>query len=622
MSCSCYCLHADAIEVSLGHNSGTPTMKSEEDGITEEIDDAPPRPNEATGELSPAIPSAAKKEQEPSSAETKRTSFYDSALATKLAAEGERLEDGNVQACNPPTPASRPESSASPNANGSLQANDSFQPLARTGELASVPWYKQKYRVFSITVVFAIVVAVAIVVPLVFLRQTNVGGDGNEAVNDGAPAVEPASGRNPEREAAIADRLVTVTPGGNVTLMEPNTPHYRAWQWLVYEDGMKLDASADHLLQRYLLMVIYFPSMMDASDDSRQWGSAVHECEWDEVQCKDKLDLNHEYPVGQDNIVWIDTLQRNVTGLELRQRLSLGQVPEELSLLYFLQYLDLGNNKLSGSLSSHIYELRKLNTLFLSQNQLSNVDDIGELKHLEHLSLSMNSFKGPLPTSFQNLKHLKTLDLRTNEFTGDLFKVIDDFESLEIIDVAFNDFNGSLSPLIGNMTNLTTLLLGNNQFSGSIPDEIQFCTKLQDLSVEANHELGGTIPDFFGQLTSLTHLNLGTCSFRGPLPTSLGNLEKLKFLDVTFNNLEGSLPKELGNATNLTTLALAYNEFDGTIPSELGLLTSLQELLLQNTNLEGVMPQEICTLRQEGILESITASCDNIACTCCDGRNC
>ncbi|KAK1748705.1 leucine-rich repeat domain-containing protein [Skeletonema marinoi] len=518
-------------------------------------------------------------------------SYYESALAAKLAAE-DAAEDDRVEDGNTPTPSPPPELSA-----------------------ANVPWYKQKCRVISIAVVLAMVVAVAVVVPLALIQD----GDKNDAVNSGAPE-EPTSRKNPEREAAIAARLVLVTPGGNETLMEPSTPQYRALQWLVYDDEMELDPAADHLQQRYLLMVIHFPSTKYASVDSRQWGSAVHECEWDEVQCEDKMNLMYEY--GQDGVAWTDdTPQRIVTGLTLRQRLG-GQIHEELSLLSFLQYLDLENNKLVGSLPSHIYELHKLKTLFLSQNQLSNVDDIGEFKHLEHLSLSMNNFKGPLPASFESLKHLKTLDLHTNEFTGDLFQVINDFESLETIDVAFNDFSGTLSPLIGNMTNLTTILLGNNQFSGGIPEEIQFCKLLQDLSVEANHDLDGIIPAVLGQLTSLVFLNLSTCSFKGPLPASFGNLKKLKFLDVSFNNLDGALPKELGNATSLTTLGLAYNEFEGLIPSEFGSLTNLKELVIQNNNLKGVMPQEICTLRQEGILTSITASCDNIDCTCCDGSYC
>ncbi len=513
-------------------------------------------------------------------------SFYDSALASKLAAEEERLES-----CNPLPPSPLAESLA-----------------------VDVPWYKQKCRLIIIAAVLGMVAAVSIVVFLV-LTPTSVGGDDNDQDNYGA-SEELASRKNPEREAIIADRLAFVTPGGNETLMEPNSPQYRAWQWLVYDDEMKLDPAADHLQQRYLLMVIHFPSMLDESDDGQNWGSPVHECEWEEVQCKDKMDLMYEY--GQDDTVWIDDApQRIVTGLKLSQRLN-GQVPEELSLLSFLQYLDLESNKLVGSLPSHIYELHKLDTLILSQNQLSNVDDIGEFKHLEHLSLSMNNFKGPLPTSFQNLKHLKTLDLHTNEFSGDLFEVITDFESLEIIDVAFNDFNGTISPLIGNMINLTTVLLGNNQFSGGIPEEIQFCNKLQDLSVEANHDMGGIVPFVLGQLTSLVYLSLSTCDFEGPLPASFGDLTKLKFLDVTFNNLDGALPKELGSATNLTTLGLAYNEFNGSIPSEFGLLTNLKELIIQNTNLMGTMPKEICTLRQEGILQSITASCDNLVCTCCD----
>jgi Leucine-rich repeat (LRR) protein len=427
----------------------------------------------------------------------------------------------------------------------------------------------------------------------------------------------------------IYDRLVNIA-GGDEVLSDTTTAQNRAFNWLVYEDGMELGASKDHLHQRFVLMVIYFISgPWTPVQGKLEWGSPVHECEWEGITCKDVEDLEKELKgrvdelleSGEDNGVKIDVPQRVINELHLRQRLVSGEVPAEFSLLYYLQHLDLENNQLVGAIPQPLYKLLNLKTLFLEQNELTNVDAIGEYKFLEHVALGKNAFRGPLPTSFSNLKNLKTLYLHTNAWTGQVFDILKEFKSLEFVDIAFNEFEGTLPTELGEMVNLTSVFLGHNLFSGKIPDEIGQCKKLKELQVDGLYNLGGRIPTVLGQLSSLEFLKLDTCDFTGVLPRQLGNLKNLTFLDVSSNSLEGNIPTELGKMTKIKTLGLANNDFSGTVPTEFGMFADLEKLYLQNTDLSGKMPPQVCQLRKgnDTKIEALEVPCD-VQCdmdTCC-----
>jgi len=428
----------------------------------------------------------------------------------------------------------------------------------------------------------------------------------------------------------IFDRVQRIAGGPDV-LGDPNTAQNRALNWIVFEDGMELGPGKDHLHQRFVLMVIYFISGPWTPVEGRlEWGSPVHECEWEGITCKDVEELEAELEgkiselleSGREDGVKIDVPQRIINRLELRQRLVSGEVPGEFSLLYYLQHLDLENNQLVGALPSPLYKLFNLQTLFLEQNQLTNIDAVGEYRYLEHLSVSKNAFQGPLPESFKQLKYLKTLYLHTNAFTGQVFDILKDFKKLELLDLAFNKFEGTLPAELGEMSNLTSVFLGHNEFRGTIPAEIGRCPNLKEFQIDASHKIGGPIPTEFGKLPNLEFLKLDTCAFNGTLPPELAECQKLYFLDVNSNDLGGRIPTEFGKLGNMRTLGLANNDFIGGIPAELSQMAQLEKAYFQNTDLDGVMPQEICNLRDRGnqtVLEELIVPCD-VECeipTCC-----
>ena len=109
-------------------------------------------------------------------------------------------------------------------------------------------------------------------------------------------------------------------------------------------------------------------------------------------------------------------------------------------------------------------------------------------------------------------------------------------------------------------------------------------------------ELSGEIPSSIGNLTNLTHLNLGRNQLSGEIPLEIGNLTNLTVLNLQYNQLTGEIPSEIGNLTNLTYLWLYNNQLTGEIPEEICNLTNLTELYLYNNQLTGGIPQEVCDL--------------------------
>lgn len=95
-----------------------------------------------------------------------------------------------------------------------------------------------------------------------------------------------------------------------------------------------------------------------------------------------------------------------------------------------------------------------------------------------------------------------------------------------------------------------------------IPQFIGNLTSLSTLELSVN-KLSGSIPPIIGNLTKLTSLIIGSNEFRGCLPEAFCQLSKLESLDVTSNQLNGPISKCIGELSNLTSLELSSNSWDG-----------------------------------------------------------
>eukprot|EP00956_Cyclotella_meneghiniana_P040234 scaffold190286_cov50-Cyclotella_meneghiniana.AAC.1 len=114
-----------------------------------------------------------------------------------------------------------------------------------------------------------LIVIIAVTIPVVLISE-------EEPYVALAPPDPPTTSPTMVRQTdywPIYDRLVNIA-GGDEVLSDPTTAQNRAFNWLVYEDGMELGASKDHLHQRFVLMVIYFISgPWTPVEGTLEWGS-------------------------------------------------------------------------------------------------------------------------------------------------------------------------------------------------------------------------------------------------------------------------------------------------------------------------------------------------------------
>ena len=150
---------------------------------------------------------------------------------------------------------------------------------------------------------------------------------------------------------------------------------------------------------------------------------------------------------------------------------------------------------------------------------------------------------------------------------------------------------------VGNLTALTTLNLGANQLT-AVPESVGNLTKLTTLDLGTNQLTA--VPESVGNLTALTTLDLRKNQLTA-VPESVGNLTKLTTLDLGKNQLT-AVPESLGNLTKLTTLDLGENLLTA-LPAQLAdLLEGKTQLGLDGNPLSEPLPE----LAERGAAELAT----------------
>lgn len=204
-----------------------------------------------------------------------------------------------------------------------------------------------------------------------------------------------------------------------------------------------------------------------------------------------------------------------------------------------------------------------------------------------------NNVIGEIPTNFWNLSELRHLSLNNNQLTTPSFPTaLFDLTKLENLGLVNVSLNGALPAAIGNLVNLTSLSLGNCQLTGTIPDELGTLANLTFLALPDN-QLNGTIPHSLNGLTKLNILNLLNNQFTGV--ANLSSLQLLQTLSLSNNPLGGSIPEWIGNLSNLSGLSLYNTQLIGTIPDFFTGLTNLNLLHLGDNQLTGNIPNSLAT---------------------------
>ncbi|KAK9116818.1 hypothetical protein Sjap_015765 [Stephania japonica] len=287
-----------------------------------------------------------------------------------------------------------------------------------------------------------------------------------------------------------------------------------------------------------------------------------------------------------------------LTMLDLSFNDLIGSLPRSIGQLRSLLVLYLSGNRLTGSIPTTIGNMLNLSQLHLSSNQLvgSLPQSIGQLKSLRSLDLSSNQLVGSLPQSIGQLKSLRSLDLSYNQLVGSLPQSIGQLFSLHSLDLSSNYLTGPIPTTIGTMLNLSLLHLRNNKINGSLPEELGQMIQLQDFDLSHN-KLIGPIPATIGNMTKLEYLVLSSNQLVGSLPQSISQLYSLRSLDLSSNYLIGPIPTTIANMLNLSQLHLSSNQLVGSLPQSIGQLKSLCSLDLSSNQLVGSLPQSIGQLK-------------------------
>ena len=224
----------------------------------------------------------------------------------------------------------------------------------------------------------------------------------------------------------------------------------------------------------------------------------------------------------------------------------------------------LSSNFLNGTLPSWLFNLPSLVRFSLDGNQFNG--KIGEFKSnsLEHLDLGYNKLQGSIPRSISRFVNLTYLSLSSNNWSIMLdFKIISKVKNLQNL-----DFSNNLVSINNNVTYTLPKLSSLNLSSCNIsefPIFLRTATNIQYLDL-SNNRIYGQVPRWLADVgrDSLYFLDLHDNLLQGPFPTL--SFLGLRYLFVSNNKFTGEISYLICNASSLDVLDLSHNKLSGMVP--------------------------------------------------------
>lgn len=204
--------------------------------------------------------------------------------------------------------------------------------------------------------------------------------------------------------------------------------------------------------------------------------------------------------------------------------------------------INLQDNNVHGDLTPRIFDLPRLQILWLGMNPLrtnfNNIGSASELVELQLDSVEILSLEG-----IHRAEGLAALNLRANSLNGTFPNEIFQLRNLRLLEMGENKLSGSLPNQFDSLPLLRLLRLSQNQLTGILPSFESSKTLLEiDLSL---NELSGPIPSsFLRDALGSTEISVNISGNAiSVLPAELERLDKLK-IDASNNKVE-AIPSEL-----------------------------------------------------------------------------
>ncbi|XP_042479870.1 receptor like protein 27-like [Macadamia integrifolia] len=310
----------------------------------------------------------------------------------------------------------------------------------------------------------------------------------------------------------------------------------------------------------------------------------------------------------------------NLDFLDLSNNQLSGTVPTCLGSSN-LRVLKLESNKLIGKIPFSICNARYLDILDLSKDFLSGTIPtcLGN-SNLGVLNLESNKLDGPIPPAFKDGCILHTLKLNNNTLQGKVPRSLGNCKELKVLDVGYNQLNDTFPYWLGNLSALQVFVMRSNKFGGPIAQLSQADSPFPSLHVIdlSFNGFTGNLPlqyilHWKAMMTAENNSDLNYISFhekfsdnyyqdtvaivyKGLYLEMTRILTTLVTIDLSNNNFKGKIPDALGNLKALKVLNLSGNSLIGQIPFFLGNLSELESLDLSRNKLSGEIPRQLTSL--------------------------
>ncbi|XP_016167872.2 LRR receptor-like serine/threonine-protein kinase GSO1 [Arachis ipaensis] len=310
---------------------------------------------------------------------------------------------------------------------------------------------------------------------------------------------------------------------------------------------------------------------------------------------------------------WIFNLSSHVLQIDLSRNYFIGQLPNTLPNLQFLDMLALNDNYLSGSIPDWIGQLQYLAGLAIHDNYFSGSlpTNLGNLSSLYIFMANQNLFSGVVSErNFAKLKNLKYLFLKSPYITFDFDPLW--IPPFQLEKLYIGRLHPTLPQWVYTQTSLYSLSIEDSEFLLEAADNNnnfwRFTSTIQHLELY-NNTIEGDLSE--GLLNS-SIIELTSNNFKGGLPRLSSNVvffqlsnsslsgsishllchskksnNKLQYLDLSDNNLSGGLTDCWMNWKSLRHVNLGGNNLSGNIPPSMAFLSNLTSLHLHENNLSG-----------------------------------